>query len=102
MERIVELSSIGQDVDQDVDDEFMNRYIFWVEGYSVLHNLGFIKFEMGAGRCEYDAMYNAYDKITNNLSINYGWMFVDEMKITDSKEYTLTGTQPSGFTPLHN
>ena len=105
MERIVELSSIGQDDGQDdkQDDkqdvnELMTRYIFWVEGYSVLNNTGFIKFEMGAGMCEYDAVFNAYDKIKNNLSINYGWLYVDEMKITDSKIYeNTTGIQPSGF-----
>ena len=75
----------------------MEKYIFWVEGYSLLSNVGFIKFEIGLGNNVNDAIFFAYDKIKNNLLINYN-IVVNEMKITDYKLYNeTTDTQPSGF-----
>lgn len=78
-------------------NEFMEKYIFWVDGYSLLSNVGFIKFEIGFGNNVDDAIFFAYDKIKNNLLINYN-IVVNEMKISDYKLYNnTTNTQPSGF-----
>lgn len=79
------------------ENKFMEKYIFWVDGYSLLSNIGFIKFEIGLGNNVDDAIFFAYDKIKNNLSINYN-IVVNQMKISDYKLYNeTTNTQPSGF-----
>lgn len=76
---------------------FTEKYIFWVEGYSLLSDIGFIKFEIGYGNCIDDSLFFAYDKIKNNLLINYN-IVVNEMKMSDYKLYNeTTDTQPSGF-----
>ena len=83
---------------------FTKKYIFWIEGYSLLSDIGFMKFEIGYGNCIYDSIFIAYDKIKNNLLINYN-IIINEMKITDYKLYNeTTDTQPSGFIfyPLTN
>lgn len=76
---------------------FTEKYIFWVEGYSLLSDIGFIKFEIGYGNCIDDSLFFAYDKIKNNLLINYN-IVVNEMKMSDYKLCNeTTDTQPSGF-----
>lgn len=90
--------------EDEINNNFMKKYIFWVEGYSLLSDIGFIKFEIGYGNCINDSIFFAYDKIKNNLLINYN-IVVNEMKITNYKLYDeSTGTQPSGFIfhPLTN
>lgn len=90
----VELIDFSEDIDI---NDYVEKYIFWVDGYSILSNIGFIKFELGLGNNLNDTLFYAYNKIKNNLSINYN-ITVNEMKISDYKLYNETNNpQPSGF-----
>jgi hypothetical protein len=83
---------------------FLKKYIFWIEGYSLFNNIGFIKFEIGCGNCINESIFFAYAKIKNNLSTNYN-IIVNEMKISNYKLCDeLTDTKTSGFMfyPLTN
>jgi hypothetical protein len=94
----------GFEEDEINNYNFTEKYIFWIEGYSLLSDIGFYKFEIGYGNCINDSLFFAYDKIKNNLFINYN-IVVNEMKMTDYKLYNeTTDTQPSGFSfyPLTN
>jgi len=61
-----------------------NKYYFWIDGYSLRENIAFIIFEMGIGSNEIEAVYNAYDKVSNRLLIRYH-IQVSELKIKESK-----------------
>ena len=93
------------DNDIDIDDyNFSEKYIFMVEGYSLISNIGFVKIEIGCGNCMNDSIFFAYDRIKNNLLINYN-IVVNEMKILDYNLYNkITNTKTSGFVfyPLTN
>jgi hypothetical protein len=75
--------------------EFNEKYYFYIDGYSLTSDIAFITFEMGVGSDENSAVFDAYKKVQDRLSIRYH-IQASEMKITDSRKLTET-EQRTGF-----
>ena len=85
------------------EDTNIKKYFIWVEGYSLVSNIGFIKIEIGFGNSENDAIISSFDKIGLDLFVNYNisinHMWTKECRLYDSRDtiqsskfafYTLT------------
>ena len=87
-----------QEIDEEINENnFTQKYILMIEGYSKSSNIGFIKHEISYGNSVDEAIFRAYDKIGTNLFVNYN-ISIDEMMMSD---YYLLETdkviQSSGF-----
>ena len=86
--------NLNENEDKDEDENNIEKYIFWIEGYSLSSNVGFIKFEKGAGNNITDAVFDAYNKVKDKLCKKN--IIVKDMKVKDYKVLP-SDTQPSGF-----
>lgn len=76
---------------------FSETYIFYIEGYSLLSKIAFIKIEVGRGNCINECIFYAYDKIKNKLLEKYNTN-VDDLMVKDCKSYSKeSDIQPTGF-----
>ena len=95
-EKIEDIYKFDEEINEDKDFNFTQKYLLMIEGYSKSSNIGFIKTEISDGN-SVEAIFRAYDKIGTNLFINYN-ISIDEMMTTD---YYLLETgkviQSSGF-----
>ena len=95
-EKIEDIYKFDEEINEDKDFNFTQKYLLMIEGYSKSSNIGFIKTEISDGN-SVEAILRAYDKIGTNLFINYN-ISIDEMMTTD---YYLLETgkviQSSGF-----
>ena len=95
-EKIEDIYKFDEEINEDKDFNFTQKYLLMIEGYSKSSNIGFIKTEISDGN-SVEAILRAYDKIGTNLFFNYN-ISIDEMMTTD---YYLLETgkviQSSGF-----
>ena len=95
-EKIEDIYKFDEEINEDKDFNFTQKYLLMIEGYSKSSNIGFIKTEISDGN-SVEAIFRAYDKIGTNLFFNYN-ISIDEMMTTD---YYLLETgkviQSSGF-----
>lgn len=95
-EKIEDIYKFDEEINEDKDFNFTQKYLLMIEGYSKSSNIGFIKTEISDGN-SVEAILRAYDKIGTNLFVNYN-ISIDEMMTTD---YYLLETgkviQSSGF-----
>lgn len=96
-EKIEDIYKFDEEINEDKDFNFTQKYLLMIEGYSKSSNIGFIKTEISDGNSSVEAIFRAYDKIGTNLFVNYN-ISIDEMMTTD---YYLLETgkviQSSGF-----
>lgn len=81
---------------ESTESEKINKYVFWIDGYSLENKTAFIKFEIGCGVDVCEALFDAYEKIRINLLINYE-INVTEMKTHELKNYDKHEKNKSGF-----
>ena len=96
-EKIENIDKFDEEINEDKNFNFTQKYILMIEGYSKSSNIGFIKNEISDGNSVNEAIVRAYDKIGTNLFVNYN-IGIDEMMTSDV--YSLeTGKaiQSSGF-----
>ena len=95
-EKIENIDKFDEEINEDKNFNFTQKYILMIEGYSKSSNIGFIKTEISDGN-SVESIFRAYDKIGTNLFVNYN-ISIDEMMTTD---YYLLETgkviQSSGF-----
>ena len=70
------------DEETNEDENFIQRYILIIEGYSKSSNIGFIKKEISNANTVDKAILRAYDKIGTNLFVKYN-ISIDEMMTSD-------------------
>ena len=95
-EKIENIDKFDEEINEDKNFNFTQKYILMIEGYSKSSNIGFIKTEISDGN-SVESIFRAYDKIGTNLFVNYN-ISIDEMMTSDV--YLLeTGKaiQSSGF-----
>ena len=85
---------MNENENEEDEENALEKYIFWIEGYSLSSNVGFIKFEKGVGNNRMDAVFHAYNKVKDKLYKKN--IIVKDMKVTDYKVLPCD-TQPSGF-----
>lgn len=92
--KVEEIDEFDEEINE---NNFTQKYILMIEGYSKSSNIGFIKHEISYGNSVDEAIFRAYDKIGTNLFVNYN-ISIDEMMMSD---YYLLETgkfiQSSGF-----
>jgi hypothetical protein len=64
------------------DNNYTDKYLFIIEGYSILNNVGFLKLERGMGENFTDAIFNAYGKTQKKLWDKFN-IIGNEMKINE-------------------
>lgn len=84
----VDIEKIEKFDDENYENNFTQKYIIMIEGYSKLNNIGFIKNEIICENSINEAIFSVYDKISTNLFVNYN-ISIDEMMI---KKYCLLET----------
>ena len=81
-EKIENIDKFDEEINEDKNFNFTQKYILMIEGYSKSSNIGFIKNEISDGNSVNEAIVRAYDKIGTNLFVNYN-ISIDEMMTTD-------------------